>query len=280
MRGKIALVSYSGGVGRSTISGQLFHQARNNGVPAKLLGYDVEKQDWLSSKLLKDAIAEPVYSMVPSFDSARCDFCGNCLRFCSRFAIQFDRIKPQISLRPDRCHSCGDCMKGCHHEGISQQKQHIGNLYRSTDGLVIVGESANGARFFLPLLLELNQQHNNGGLIICDLPPGDSGFVSTSLIDASLTILIVAPSPDWEKQTQYMLDYLKSMKLNSCVLINNAGNDNTFTDTITEFCLGNNIPMIGVIPSLQPCPGIESHYDQPIIELFQNIFIEIEQKLG
>jgi MinD superfamily P-loop ATPase len=280
MRGKIALVSYSGGVGRSTISGQLFYYAIKSGVSAKLFGYDVEKQDWLSSKLLKDAVADPVYAMVPSFDSARCDFCGNCLRFCSWQAIHFDRVKPQISLRPDRCQSCGDCIKGCSHDSISQHRQHIGNIYRSSDGLIVVGEPANGARFYLPLLLKLNQQQNNGELIICDLPPGDSGFVSTSLIDATLTILIVVPSPDWEDQTRYMLDYLKSIKLNSCVLINNAGEEESFIKTVNEFCSNYTIPIIGVIPVLQPPPRIDRFPGKLEEVLFQNIFKQIKQKLG
>jgi MinD superfamily P-loop ATPase len=276
MYSKIAFLSYLEGTGRTLVSGQLYRITSKAGLMPKLFGYDMEKQDLLSSGLLKNAIEEPVYAMVPSLESARCNFCGNCLRFCSRFAIQLDRFKPEISILPDRCHSCGDCMKGCSHEGISQQRRHIGNLYQSPASLVYAGEAAIGEQFILPLFLELNQKLKNGELAFCDLPPGDSGFVSTSLMNANLAILIVVPSPEWKKQTKYMLDYLRSMKLSCCILLNKAEKNNDFLKLVAEFCLNNEIKLVGAIPLFESNEGIDPKLDIQGIEIFQNIWAEIK----
>ncbi|MEI6747924.1 MAG: 4Fe-4S dicluster domain-containing protein [Bacteroidota bacterium] len=280
MYGKIAVVSYSGGSGRTMVCGHLFNAASKAGVNANLFGYDVEKQDWLSSDLLQDAIEEPIYTMVPSLDTARCNFCGNCLRFCSRFAIKFDRIKPEISLLPDRCHSCGDCMKGCSHEGISLQQQQIGNLFRSQDGQVCVGEAADGVRFILPLFLALNQELNNTKLVFCDFPPGDSGFVSTSLIGASLVILLIVPSTEWESQTRYMLEYLRSMKLNCCILINKTDKKSGFYTNVANFCSKHNVQIVGEIRLLASNTLVSHQQDPHILEIFQNILAEVGRKLS
>jgi MinD superfamily P-loop ATPase len=279
MHGKIALLSYSSGVGRTMVAGQLFNAACKSGINARLFGYDMEKQDWLSSNLLEHSHSEPVYAMVPSLDHERCNFCGNCLRFCSRFAIQFDRFKPEISLIPDRCHLCGDCMKGCSHNGILQTRRHIGNLYHSSDGRICVGEAATGARFILPLFTGLNRQQKKDEVIICDLPPGDSGFVSASLQGVSLVILIVIPSPEWEKQTLYMLEYLQSMKLNYYILMNKTDKESQFCKGVTEFSAGNNIPVIGVIPIFNPSKEIDLKNDYSGSLAFHDLLTEIEKKL-
>lgn len=276
MYGKIAFVSYSEGTGRTMVSGQLYRITSKAGLMPKLFGYDMEKQDFLSSGLLENAVAEPVFSMVPFLDSARCNFCGNCLRFCSRYAIQFDRLKPEISVLPDRCHSCGDCLKGCSHEGITQQKQHVGNLFHSTDGRVYVGDVVTGAKFILPLFLELNKQLNNGDLVFCDLPPGDSGFVSTSLINTSLVILLIVPSSEWEQQTLHMLDYLKSMKLDCCILLNKAEKNADFLRLVAEFCISNEVKLIGAIPLFESNHEIDLNPDLEQTEIFQNIWAGIK----
>ena len=276
MRGKIAISSYQSATGRTTIACGLFNVIHNSDLSARLFGYDMEKQDLFTSGLLGSAIAEPVFSMVPSLDSTRCNFCGNCLRFCSRFAIQFDRLKPKISLLPDRCHSCGDCMKGCSHDGIIQHREQIGSLYHSPDGRVCAGEATTGARFILPLFIELNKQKKNDELIICDIPPGDSGFVSTSLMNVSLAMLVVVPSSEWEKQTIYMLDYLKSMKMDCVVLVNRAEKGSDFFKVVAEFCFSNHIPLIGEIPLFESKESVCPKLDIQAIEIFNKIWAEIE----
>jgi MinD superfamily P-loop ATPase len=279
MKGKIAILSYSAGAGRTLVTGQLFNAARKSGINARLFGYDMEKQDWLLSKLLENTHPEPVHAMVPSLDHQRCNFCGNCLRFCSRFAIQFDRFKPEISLRPDRCYLCGDCMKGCSHNGILQTRKQIGNLYQSSDGRICVGQAASGARFILPLFIELNLQQGTEELIICDLPPGDSGFVSTSLMNVSLAILIVIPSPGWEKQTLYMIDYLHSMKLDFCILANKTKRESDFYKSLVELCKDKEIMLAGAIEEFKSSPGIDFQKEFPGSEVFQDIWTKIDSGL-
>jgi MinD superfamily P-loop ATPase len=275
MQGKIALLSYSAWAGRTLVTGQLYNAARKSGINARLFGYDMEKQDWLLSGLMEKAIADPVYAMVPSLDHERCNFCGNCLRFCSRFAIQFDRFKPEISLRPDRCHLCGDCMKACSHNGISQTRRHIGNLYHSPDGRICVGQAAPGTRFILPLFCGLNQQHSNEELIICDLPPGDSGFVSTSLLNVTLAILIIVPSPEWETQTLYMLDYLQSMKLDFCILANKTERESDFYKSLVGLCYDKQVFLLGAIEQFNPGPEIDFQKEFPGSETFQSIWAKL-----
>jgi MinD superfamily P-loop ATPase len=279
MEGKIALLSYSAGAGRSVVAGQLYNAAGKSGIAARLFGYDMEKQDWLSSGLLDNARSEPVYAMLPSLDHQRCNFCGNCLRFCSRFAIQFDRFKPEISLRPDLCHLCGDCMKACSHNGISQTRSHIGNLYYSHDGRICVGQAEPGARFILPLFIELNRQQRTEQLTICDLPPGDSGFVSTSLLNVTLAILIVIPSPGWEKQTLYMIDYLHSMKLNFCILAYKTKRESDFYKSLVELCKDKEVMIAGAIEEFKSSSEIDFKKEFPGSEVFQEIWTQIDSGL-
>lgn len=279
MQGKIALLSYTAGAGRTLLTGQLYYAACKSGISARLFGYDMNKQDWLTSGLLDNARSEPVYGMVPFLDHQRCNFCGNCLRFCSRFAIQFDRFKPEISLRPDLCHLCGDCIKGCSHNGISHIRRYIGNLYHSSDGRICVGQAAPGTRFILPLFIGLNQQQSNEELIICDLPPGDSGFVSTSLLNVTLAILIVIPSPEWETQTFYMLDYLQSMKLNFCILANKTERESDFYKSLVRLCNDKEVLLAGAIEQFKSSPEIDFQKEFPGSEVFQDLWAQIDSKL-
>jgi MinD superfamily P-loop ATPase len=275
MTGKIAVISYDSGAGRTLVTGQLFRAARNKGLSPKLIGYDVEKQDWLSSELLENPIVQPVEAMVPAFNSDRCNFCGNCLRFCSRFAIRFDRAKPKIQRLPDHCNSCGECLKGCSHNGIELQSKLIGNIYRSCDNQIYAGKIAKNAIYIHPLFFELNKLHCDGDLTFCDMPPGDSGFVTTSLEGINLAILIVIPTPGWEEKTQQMLDYIERLNLKCCILANKADTESDFYKDLVELSSDKKIPVIGAIAEMKSNSGIDFQKEFQGSEVFQGIWDEI-----
>ncbi|MCP4726479.1 MAG: P-loop NTPase, partial [bacterium] len=126
----IAVASGKGGTGKTTVATNL---SVSIGRDSRLIDCDVEEPNchiFLKPKIKE---IEKVGIPVPEIDINKCNFCGECGKFCEFSAI--------ISLRnktltfPDLCHGCGGCTLVCPEKAISE-------IYREI-GVVETGQSGN-----------------------------------------------------------------------------------------------------------------------------------------
>ena len=109
---KIAIASGKGGTGKTTIATNLALSLDN----VQLLDCDVEEPDshlFLDLKLNK---IEDVCIFIPKIDKNKCNFCGECSKFCQYHALAV--VRNDILLFPDLCHGCGGCTLVCPEEAI------------------------------------------------------------------------------------------------------------------------------------------------------------------
>ena len=59
-----------------------------------------------------------------SFDTTRCDVCGDCARVCPAAAIEVDQQNRQIKYYPFRCIYCGTCVETCLQRAITQDAHY------------------------------------------------------------------------------------------------------------------------------------------------------------
>jgi len=59
-----------------------------------------------------------------SFDTKKCDLCGDCERVCPAKAIEVDEKNKQIRYDPFKCIYCATCVQTCLQRAISQDPHY------------------------------------------------------------------------------------------------------------------------------------------------------------
>lgn len=252
----------------------------------QLMGYDIEKPDIINyfDKIKFDT--SEFHINFPMIDLLRCRFCGSCIPFCPETALLFDRSVPRIEIVPDRCKACGECIKGCHIHIISGRQRLCGYIMqgRENDNYFTFGISNEGHDYHLPLICELNTKMQSGATVICDLPPGNSGFVKTALQETNVAVILVKPNRGWRRNIENMTSMLLSMEIPYGIIINKIKNEESFVTEVQEFCKIENIPLLGKIPyDLQLEQGktsIDADYGDDLRAIFAEILIKIQMVSG
>ena len=70
-----------------------------------------------------------VYIRIQEIDRAKCDYCGECSKFCEYNALFVVRpkagIKGDVHSFPQLCHGCGGCTIVCPRDAITEQNRGI-----------------------------------------------------------------------------------------------------------------------------------------------------------
>ncbi|MHC1595442.1 MAG: 4Fe-4S binding protein, partial [Candidatus Syntropharchaeales archaeon] len=174
----ISVASGKGGTGKTTVAVNLALSLENESV--QLLDCDVEEPNAHIFLNPEGKEMEAVHVMVPIFDKLKCNFCGECARFCQFNAIFVIGKNPEKGVKgdvisfPELCHGCMGCMLVCPRDAISEGQRIIGEIAKGKgdNGIDLVYGTLNiGEAMAVPLVRAVKREIRDEGTVIIDSPP-------------------------------------------------------------------------------------------------------------
>ena len=248
----LSIASGKGGTGKTTVAANLALSLEN----AQLLDCDVEEPN--AHLLLHPKITETklVYVQIPVVDENKCNYCGECSKFCKFNAIF---VTPQkIMFFSELCSSCGGCAIVCPKNAIKEKKRKIGVTKRglAKEIELVYGQLNVGEPMATPVIkaVKKHMQPPEKGDVIIDSPPGTSCPVIEAVHGSDYCILVTEPTPFGLYDLKIAVEVLSKMKIPFGVVINRAGIGDR---KIYAFCKEKAIPILLEIP-----------YERKIAELY------------
>jgi len=199
----------------------------------------------------------PVFSQVmvrevPSWDSKKCSFCGNCLEVCNFNAIA--QLPEQILIFPELCHSCSACVDLCPNNALTPVKKMIGSLVHFRSGRLNLIESRLeiGEPSGVPLIRQTKEsvavRFNNEAVHFFDCPPGNSCPLIECVKDVDFVIIVSEPTPFGLHDLQITIETMKKLGLNFGIVINKSFSS---SDPVMDYCLKNDVDILGTIKHMK-----------------------------
>lgn len=247
---KIAIASGKGGTGKTSVAVNL---ALSIGE-AQVLDCDVEEPN--AHILLKPHVKEvsPVEVLVPKIIMDRCDYCGECARFCQYHALF---VAGETALVfPELCHSCGGCAIVCPRGAINEETREIGRMYMGSAGSLelVYGELEVGEPMAIPVIAAVKRQMREEGKVILDAPPGTACPVVETVYGCDFCLLVTEPTPFGLHDLEITVEVVRQLGVPLGVVVNFSGIGDK---GVYDFCEEQNIPILMEIP-----------YDRGIAELY------------
>jgi len=275
----VAIASGKGGTGKTSLA---VNMAISIGR-CQLLDCDVEEPNAHLFLQPKQNSTHPIYTMIPKIDLNRCDYCGECAKFCNYNALF--AIKDQILVFPELCHSCGGCSMVCPKKAITEEKQKIGTLtFGSTGDLRLVyGELEVGKPMAVPIIKAVKKQVDPSMDVILDSPPGTSCPFVETVRGSDFCILVTEPTPFGLHDLKIAVEVLKKIGVPFGVVVNRSGIGDS---KLYEYCKEQNIHVLLEIPYQRKIAelyskGIPFSMEMPEWKTkFQALFNEIKTSVG
>ena len=265
----IAILSGKGGTGKTLLSVNLASVAKE----ATYIDCDVEEPNGNLFFNPTKEFEKLVTVKKPIVDDALCDGCHKCVDFCAFNALAL--IGNRLMIFDDICHSCGGCIYVCPQKALTEQDRAVGEMsigqsgsVRSISGSMNIGENSG-----IPIIEEL-LKHKRDDLTIIDAPPGSSCLVMESLRMADFCILIAEPTTFGAHNLAMVHELVSLLGKKYAVALNKTLEGKNPSE---EFCIKNNIPIIGRIPfdkklgSLNSIGKIAAREDKSYHEMFSSI---------
>lgn len=247
---KIAIASGKGGTGKTSIAVSLALSIGD----AQLLDCDVEEPN--AHILLKPRVDEthPVSLMVPRILEDRCDYCGECSRFCQFHALFVAGETAMVF--PEICHSCGGCSIVCPKDAIIEEPREIGKVIRGSAGDIdlVYGEINVGEPLAVPIISAVKEHMNPDGAVILDAPPGAACPVVETVHGADFCLIVTEPTPFGLHDLKVAVEVVRILGVPLGVVVNFAGVGDA---GVYDFCEEQGIPLMMEVP-----------YDRRIAELY------------
>jgi MinD superfamily P-loop ATPase len=248
----LSIASGKGGTGKTTVAVNMALSLQG----VQLLDCDVEEPN--AHLLLHPKIDETksVYVWVPVVDEKKCNYCGECARFCKFNALFVADQK--VLFFPELCTGCGGCAIICPRNAIKESKRKIGMIKKGVaDGVELVyGELDVGEPMATPVIAEVKRQTQPHTTVIIDSPPGTSCPVVESVYKSDYCILVTEPTPFGLYDLKIAVEVLERLGIPLGVVVNRAGIGNR---KVYEYCADKGIPILLEIP-----------YDRRIAELYSS----------
>ncbi|MCW3989723.1 MAG: ATP-binding protein [Candidatus Bathyarchaeota archaeon] len=238
---KIAVASGKGGTGKTSVAVNL---ALSMGK-VQVLDCDVEEPN--VHILLKPKVGEtfPVKLLVPKILEERCDYCGECAKFC-QFNALFVAGETAIVF-PELCHSCGGCVIVCPKEAIIEEPRQIGTVIKSKAGDIdlIYGEINVGEALAVPIIAAVKDHIDEKRTVILDSAPGSACPLVETVHGVDFCLLVTEPTPFGLHDLEVAVEVVKILDIPMGVLVNFAGIGDR---GVYDFCEEQGIPIMMEIP--------------------------------
>ena len=238
----ISIASGKGGTGKTTVAVNLALSLKN----VQFLDCDVEAPN--AHLFLHPKIEEkyPVHVPVPKIDKGRCNYCGDCAKFCEYNAIAV--LPNNVMVFNELCHSCGGCSLVCPKEAITEVDREIGIIEKghAEDIEFIHGKLNIGEPMSPPLIAKVKENIDGNKTVIIDVPPGTSCPVIESIYGSDYCLLVTEPTPFGLHDLKLAVEVLRTLKIPFSVIINQEGIGD---EKVDEFCMKEKIPIALRIPS-------------------------------
>lgn len=247
---EITIISGKGGTGKTSITAALASLADNHimcdlDVDASdlhlLLAPEIEKKEEFISG--NEAI----------INKDECIACGKCRDVCEFDAIKYLEHENKFEIDKIKCEGCGVCVEFCPQKAIDFPKRTCGEWYQSSTRFApmihakLYAAEENSGLLVSKLRKEARKIAEKKGLdwIICDGSPGIGCPVISSLTNTDLVVVVVEPTPSGIHDMQRVISLCGHFELKTVVLVNKFDLNLDKTKEIEDFCINNNIKVIG-----------------------------------
>ncbi len=272
---KIAVLSGKGGTGKTMVSVNLATVA----APSVYVDCDVEEPNGHLYLKPENVEREAVEVLIPRSNPDKCNGCTECVRFCrfNALAYTLDRLK----VFPEMCHSCGGCKVICPQKAITEFPRTVGYVESGQSGdikihtgIMNIGEVAG-----IPIIDRLSEKIPEAGNVFVDCPPGSSCSVMESIKDADFCVLVSEPTVFGAHNLNMVAELVRTFEKPFGVILNkDIGGERNPSE---EYCLKNNIDIIGRIPfdrklgllssEARIAVAEDSHFKKLFSEILDNI---------
>jgi len=244
------VASGKGGTGKTSVAVNLALSL--GGV--QVLDCDVEEPN--AHILLRPEVEEtiPVELLVPKIIEDRCDYCGECARFCQYNALFV--VGETAMVFPELCHSCGGCSIVCPRDAIVEEPRQIGRVLKGSAGDIdlVYGEINVGEPLSVPVISAVKKHIREGSTVILDAPPGTACPVVETVHGTDFCLLVTEPTPFGLHDLQIAVEVVRELGVPMGVVVNFAGIGDR---GVYDFCEKRDIPIMMEIP-----------FDRRIAELY------------
>jgi len=247
---RIVVASGKGGTGKTSLAVGL--ALASDG--AQLLDCDVEEPNAYIFLRPECVSEEFVELSVPKIIEDKCNYCGECARFCQYRALF---VAGETSLVfPQLCHSCGGCKLVCPRSAIVEEPRRIGKIFKGKAGGVelVYGELDVGEPMSVPLISAVKRSARKSGIVILDAPPGTACPLAETVDGSDYVILATEPTPFGLHDLEITVKVVSQIGVPHGVIINFAS---TGDKRVNSYCEKMKIPILMEIP-----------FDKRIAELY------------
>ena len=188
---KIAIASGKGSTGKTSVAVNLALSLRN----VQVIDCDVEEPN--VHILLRPKVREtfPVELLVPKILEERCDYCGECTRFCQFNALFV--VGETAMVFPELCHSCGGCSIVCARDAIVETPRQIGKVIKGEAGDIdlLYGEINVGEALAVPVIAAVKDHIDENRMVILDSAPGSACPLVETVHGVDFCLLVTEPTP-------------------------------------------------------------------------------------
>jgi MinD superfamily P-loop ATPase len=244
---KITILSGKGGTGKTTVTAALAALSSN----AVFADCDVDASNL--HLLLKPEVKETIEFKglnLAVIDSERCTQCGLCEERCRFNAIH------DFTVDSIHCEGCKVCVQICPVQAIDFVERVCGHAYISeteygpmSHARLIPGME-NAGKLVTLVRQNAKKLAEDGGheLVLVDCPPGIGCPVIASLADIDHGLVVVEPTLSGIHDLKRALELLDHFKVEALVCINKHDLNEENAADIEEFCDGNGVEVVGLIP--------------------------------
>ncbi|SMC55926.1 MinD superfamily P-loop ATPase, contains an inserted ferredoxin domain [Desulfocicer vacuolatum DSM 3385] len=277
----ITIASGKGGTGKTTVTVNLAASINRDDVTV----FDCDVEEPNSHIFIKpeNISSEPISVMVPKVDTQRCTLCGACEEICQFSAITL--VAKRIMTFPEMCHSCRGCEMVCPEDAVKEDSRVLGSVHQGKNarGIDLTwGELRVGEAMSPPLISQVKDRINPGGIALVDAPPGTSCPAIEALRSSDYALLVAEPTPFGLNDLALTVEALKKLKVPTGIVINRADDA---PGIVEEYAKKEGIEILQRFPFSREAASICSRGKLLVNEmpemkaLFQQLFNRLNQLL-